>query len=126
LCNFFSDEEYPAVEALILAPGLDGWEARAIGILKQTTKESFESLGTQVSGIQRKYKRGVPHPDQVDWEPSTKDAPHLRVYFCLKCGHKITSLALSGICCYGAPECSRCHHVLHEPTCKNFKAKEPK
>ncbi len=120
MAHLFTDEEYHAIEATVLAPGYEGWEGRALRVIKDTTKERWDSLGSQVERFQAKFKAGVPYPNQDTELPplSDKTAPHLRAYWCLKCGYRITSMALSGICCHGQPECSRCHHVLHEPNCR--------
>ena len=116
--NVFRDE-YRPIETTILAPGLDGWESRAIQLVKQKVGESFSALKAEVSEINAKYKTAVPHPNQSQeyWvDPLT--APHLRVYYCLRCGYAVTSLALSGMCCHGQPECPRCKHTVHEPSCR--------
>lgn len=120
--NLFNEEEYTAIEAAVLAPGYEGWESRALGIIKATTKERWEDLHAQVEKLQHRYRAGVPHRTQDEWIPSDPQSPHLRVYWCLKCGFRITSLALGGLCCFGMPECSRCHFSLHEKTCKRGKS----
>lgn len=119
------DEEngdYAALEASILAPGFDGWEGRAISAIKSSVQSRFSILNRHCDILTEKYKKLHPHPNQdgAFWvDPLTQ--PHLRAYWCLKCGYQVTTLALSGICCHGQPECPRCHHVVHEETCKRRK-----
>lgn len=125
--QLFTDEEYPAIEATILAPGLDGWESRAIRVIKEHTKESFDNLGAQVQRFQARFRAGVPYPGQSPEIPAfmlDKTGPHLRVYWCTRCGHQQTNFALSAICCHGSPKCLRCSFELHEPSCVKMKQPE--
>lgn len=117
--SVFPENDYPQLEATILAPGYEGWESRAISLIKMGVNEHWGQLKHHVETINARYKAAVPYPGQTAeyWvDPLT--APHLRVYWCLKCGHQQTSLALSGICCHGQPKCLRCFHQVHEENCR--------
>lgn len=118
----FPENDYPQLEATILAPGYENWESRAISLIKMGVKEHWDQLGAHVKTVNARYKAAVPYPNQPsEYWVDPLSAPHLRSYFCLRCGWKIVSLALSGICCHGAPPCPRCKHELHEPSCKGIK-----
>ena len=124
--NIFNPEAYAQLEAAILAPGLDGWEGRALHLIKSAVGENFASLQADVSSINARYKASVPHPGQAQeyWVDEHKK-PHLRIYWCLRCGYRVTSMSLSGICCHGQPECPRCHHQVHEDNCRRRQASAP-
>lgn len=118
----FPGSEYPQLEATILAPGYEDWEARAIKLIKMGVQEHWGQLKAEVETINARYKAAVPYPNQsAEYWVDPLTSPHLRSYFCLRCGFKIVSLALSGICCHGAPPCPRCGHEIHESTCKREK-----
>lgn len=122
----FPETDYPSLEATVLAPGYEGWEARALQLVKMGVNENWGTLKHQVETINARYKAAVPYPNQSAeyWvDPVTQ--PHLRVYWCLKCGHQQTSLALSGICCHGQPKCLRCSHEVHETNCRRKAAPRP-
>jgi rubrerythrin len=123
--NIFDPTAYAQLEAAILAPGLEGWESRALVLIKSAVGENFAALQADVDMLKARYKKAVPYPGQEQdfWVDELKK-PHLRVYFCLKCGYRVSSMALSGICCHGAPPCPRCKHELHEPNCRKRKQKE--
>lgn len=115
----FAPEAYAQLEAAILAPGLDGWESRALHLIKSAVGENFSALQADVAAINARYKAAVPYPGQSpEYWVDPVNQPHLRVYWCLKCGHQQTNLALSGICCHGQPKCLRCKHEVHEDTCR--------
>lgn len=113
----FSDD-FPVIEAAILAPGLEGWESRAIQMLKARVAEDFGALQAHAAAVNLRYRSAIPAKDQPEYWVDPKNQPHLRVYWCLKCGYKVTSMSLSGICCHGQPECPRCQHQVHEDTCR--------
>lgn len=124
--RIFTDGDYPAIEAAILAPGYEGWEGRAVQLLKGAVTERHAAMVSEIELISARYKSAIPYPGQTaEYWVDTYKQPHLRVYWCLKCGHKQTSMALSGICCHGQPECVRCHHQVHEPTCARKKTEAP-
>lgn len=110
--------EYTALEASILAPGIDGWESRALTLIKSSVSARFSSLSRECDTLNQKYKKVVAHPNQPEdfWVDPMRQ-PHLRAYWCLRCGYHVTTMALSGICCHGQPECPRCHHEVHEDKC---------
>lgn len=115
----FPEAEYHQLEATVLAPGYEGWESRAIQLIKMGVSEHWAHLKAHAQEVNARYRAAVPHPGQSSeyWvDPLT--SPHLRVYWCLKCGFQQTSLALSGICCHGQPKCARCKHEVHEAGCR--------
>lgn len=123
--DIFAPEVYANLEAAILAPGLDGWEGRALQLIKSAVGENFAALQTDVEHFKARYRAAVPYPGQEQdfWVDETAK-PHLRVYWCTRCGYRVTSMALSGICCHGMPKCPRCKFELHEPNCKRNKPAE--
>ncbi len=123
--DVFESSEVASLEAALLAPGYAGWEARAIQLIKSQVKETHKDLEAHVRRLQEKFKATVPYPGQgADYWVDPLSRPHLRAYYCLRCGFKMTSLALAGICCHGQPECSRCKHQVHEASCKRVTTAE--
>lgn len=123
----FGHKDYASLEAAILAPGLEGWEGRAIHLVKSQVQESFSALQADVKEIGLRYKQAYPHPNQsIEFWVDEHKKPHLRVYFCLRCGYRVTSMSLSGICCHGQPECPRCKHQVHEANCRRPAKTEPR
>ncbi len=124
--NVFHERDYPQLEATILAPGYEGWEARALQLIKMGVSERWNALQAGITEINARYKAAVPYPNQsAEYWVDPLTAPQLRVYWCLKCGHQQTNLALSGICCHGQPKCLRCSHQVHEPNCRRDKTVQP-
>lgn len=124
--TFPDEQDRAAIEAAILAAGYEGWESRAINILKSTVTDSHDKLTQHIARIGAKFRSAVPHPGQAE-DPTIAPQlnPHLRVYFCLKCGLRMTSFALKGLCCWGQPKCTRCAYEIHETGCKKtVKAKK--
>jgi hypothetical protein len=121
----FTQEEYLQLEATLLAPGYEGWESRAIQIVKMGVQDRWDELRAHAAEITARYKAAVPYPGQSkEFWVDPVNRPHLRVYWCLKCGHQQTSMALSGICCHGQPACLRCKHEVHEANCRRKKSKK--
>ena len=114
----FDGNDYAAMETAILAPGYEGWESRALSVIKASVNDSWVGLQSHCTTLTQRYKNAIPYPGQTEefWVDP-------RAYWCLKCGYRVTSMAISGICCYGQPECLRCKHEVHEPGCKKTEKK---
>ncbi len=122
--TFPEDQDRAAIEAAVLASGYENWESRAINILKSNTSEAHAKLTQHIAQLSARFRQPVAHPGQ-DPEPfiSPQANPHLRVYFCLRCALRMTSMALSGLCCFGQPRCQRCGFEIHEKNCNGRKRK---